>query len=90
MPLRILEELEEARALTRLFIQARAVPQEALPDAMHVATAVVHGVEYLATWNLKHIANEEAIAGIRRMCKNEGFEPVIIGTPRQLMREHHD
>ncbi len=81
---------DEAQALTRLFTQTRAVPQEAAADALHIATAVVHGVDYLATWNLKHIANAEAIAGVERVCKNEGYEPIIIGTPRQLMSEQDD
>jgi len=89
-PLRILEVRDEARALTRAFIRNRAVPQGAVDDALHIATAVVHGVEYLATWNLKHIANAESIARVEQVCKNEGYEPIIIGTPRQLMSEQHD
>lgn len=89
-PLRILKVPAEARALTDLFIRVRAVPQEALADALHIATAVVHGVEYLATWNLKHIANAKSIAMVERVCKNEGYEPIVIGTPLQLMGEQHD
>ena len=89
-PLRILEVPAEARALSGLFVRVRAVPQGALADALHIATAVVNGIEYLATWNLKHIANAQSIAVVERVCKNEGYEPIIIGTPLQLMGEQHD
>ena len=89
-PLRILDVTDKARALARAFIQTQAVPQEAAEDALHIATAVVHGVAYLATWNLRHIANAETIARVGQVCKNEGYEPIVIGTPHQLMSEQHD
>ena len=89
-PLRILEVSDKARALTTVFIRTRAVPQGPVEDAMHIATAVVHGVEYLATWNLKHIANAESVPRVAQVCKNEGYAPIIIGTPLQLMSKEHD
>lgn len=89
-PLRIVEVTDEAPALASAFIQTQAVPREAAEHSLHIATAVVHGVAYLATWKLRHIADAESIARVEQVCKDEGYEPIIIGTLRQLLGEQHD
>ena len=50
----------------------------AAQDAVHVALAVVNGVDYLVTWNLRHIANAVVQPGIERICRQAGFEPAAI------------
>ena len=50
----------------------------------HIAIAVVNGVDYLVTWNLRHIANAMMQAKIGRVCRQAGYEPTTIGTPDQL------
>jgi hypothetical protein len=51
----------------------------------HIALATAHGMQYLLTWNCKHIAN----AAVRRMvvktCRVHGYEPPVICTPEELM-----
>lgn len=39
------------------FIRAHAIPEKAAVDALHVAVAVVNGMDYVLTWNCTHIAN---------------------------------
>ena len=45
-----------AVALSEALIRGGAVPEKAESDAMHVAVAAVHGVDYLLTWNCRHLA----------------------------------
>ena len=59
-PLARLAFPREALALAQRLVDAGAVPRRAAPDAAHVAIAAVHNVEFLATWNLRHIANATA------------------------------
>lgn len=61
-----------------------AIPAKAVDDAYHVAIAAVHGMEYLATWNCRHIANAHMRQKIVHICQQAGFTPVVIATPQEL------
>ena len=76
---------DEATELGRLLVGTRAVPAEAAADAAHVAIAVVNEVDYLATWNMKHLANPVAAARIERVCRDSDRQPPVICTPSQLL-----
>ena len=56
---------------------------------LHFAIATVHGVEYLASWNHKHIVNASKREHIHQVCQKAGFEPTTICTPAELIREFH-
>jgi predicted nucleic acid-binding protein len=78
---------DEAIALAQKLLQVSALPTSEFADAVHVALAAVHGVDYLVTWNLKHIANAVTRHRIESTCRESGFEPPIICTPEELMEE---
>ena len=50
-----------------------------------VAIAVTNGVEYLLTWNCKHLVNATMRTKIEDVCRSAGYEPVIICTPEELL-----
>jgi hypothetical protein len=81
----ILEVNEEARELARQFIRERLIPAEAVEDAFHVAIATAQGMDFLLTWNCRHIANAEIIARLASLCDELGFEIPTLCTPEQLM-----
>jgi hypothetical protein len=62
-----------------------AVPVTAAEDALHIAIAAVHGVDFLLTWNFKHIANATMRYSIEHECREAGYEPPIICTPEELI-----
>lgn len=88
--LRVLEFLEllavseTALALAQVLMERGAVPTKAAADALHIAIAVTNGVEYLLTWNCRHIANASMRSRIERLCQTQGYEPTIICTPDEL------
>jgi predicted nucleic acid-binding protein len=67
----VLATTPEAERLAPLLLRAAALAPNAETDTLHVAVAVVHGMDYLLTWNCTHIAN----ATIRRAI--EKAVPVI-------------
>jgi len=83
--LTLLEMSEEALTLAQRLLQAKAIPQDFPEDALHVAVAVVNGIEYLLTWNYKHLANAGMRSKIETTCRELGYEAVIICTPEELM-----
>ena len=60
------------------------LPAKAAADARHVAVACVFGVDYLLTWNCKHIANAETLPRIYRMLRDLGFDPPLVVTPEEF------
>ena len=65
-------------------LAARLLPDKARSDAEHVATATVHGVDYLLTWNCKHIANAETLPRVYRLLTDMGYSPPLIVTPEEF------
>lgn len=88
--IQLLDASDESRALGRALIQAHALPTGAEQDAAHISVAVVNGVEYLATWNFRHIANPATAFRIEQVCRDEGYEPTMICTPSQLLEMRHE
>ena len=62
-----------------------AVPKTEPRDAIHISLAAVNGLEYLVSWNFKHIVNPTTRSAIERVCRDAGFVPPIICTPDELM-----
>ena len=83
--LTLLEVTEEAVTLAQELLTTGAVPEKAAEDALHLAIAVTNGVEYLLTWNCKHLANATMRTKIEDVCRAAGYEPVIICTPEELL-----
>jgi len=52
-----LDVSEEVEMLAEKLVSGAALPENAKTDALHIAIATVHGIDYLLTWNCKHIAN---------------------------------
>ena len=77
----------QARAFAQQLVAARAVPENSGSDAEHIAIAAVHGVDYLVSWNHKHLVNENQLRQIHRVCEAAGFRPVSVCTPTTLMEE---
>lgn len=75
----------EAVSLARTFIEKGPIPEKAAVDALHIAVATVHGMDYLLTWNCRHIANAEMRAAVAKICREAGYEPPIICTPEELL-----
>jgi len=85
--LEVLELSEEARVLASKLIDPGPVPKKAVEDALHIAVAVTNGVEYLLTWNHKHLANAAMRSSIEDICRSNGYEPSIICTPEELLED---
>jgi len=73
-----------ADELAKQLISGHAIPKSEPRDAAHISLAAVNGIEYLVTWNFKHIANATTRDAIESICRSTGYEPPIICTPDEL------
>ncbi len=78
---------DEAKMLARRIVADGGVPAHAEADALHVAIAAVHAVDYFLTWNCRHINNAVTKPIIRSTCAVAGFSCPEICTPLELLTE---
>ncbi|NBV22144.1 MAG: PIN domain-containing protein [Proteobacteria bacterium] len=76
----------EIEVLAARLLEETRLPAKSKQDALHLASAAVHGVDYLLTWNCTHIANAVIIPDVRTVCRLAGFECPQICTPQELMK----
>ncbi|NLS93534.1 MAG: type II toxin-antitoxin system VapC family toxin [Planctomycetaceae bacterium] len=81
----LLEICEDVDSLATALVGGVPLPEKAAIDALHISVAAVNGVEYLLTWNCKHIANPSLRPQIEYICREAGFEPPVICTPQELL-----
>jgi len=73
--LTMLEVSPDTDMLVEKLLDSDAVPRGSVFDAQHIAIATVHSVEYLVSWNHKHIVNEHKREHIKQICQEAGFQP---------------
>ena len=83
--LRQIEPTPEVGEFTKHLLAQGALPKAAADDALHIALAVIHGIDYLLTWNCRHIDNARTKPAIRRLCQEMGYQFPEICTPEELL-----
>ena len=76
-----------ARDLARSLITDSVLPARALADALHLAVAAVNGIEYLGTWNLRHLAGAVTRRRLENALRDRGYDAPTICTPEELLAE---
>lgn len=67
-------------------IMSRAIlSAKAQVDALHIATVAHHRIQYLLTWNCKHIANAQILPRIHQVLTDVGVPIPVICTPEELL-----
>ncbi len=82
-----LEVTKDAEALAQAILFSGVLPPAAVRDAAHVAVAVFHAVDYLLTWNCRHLANAQITRRIALTCQDLGYRMPVVCTPEELMGE---
>lgn len=84
-PLESLELVEEAAILAEGYVSRGIFHRRFLADALHVALASFHKIDYLVTWNFGHLANVRKQARLRLFNTAAGFFSPVIVTPEFLV-----
>jgi hypothetical protein len=71
--------------LAEQFLARSNLPAKADVDAVHIAVATVHSMDYLLTWNCKHIANAQIQRKLAEVSIDFGYELPILCTPYELL-----
>lgn len=80
-----LEIRAEAMALSLALIKATALPAKAEVDALHIAIAAYESMDFVLTWNFKHIANAQQTNKVRQVCSTFGVICPQLCSPLELL-----
>lgn len=83
--LTVLPVNDAAQELTERLLREGIIPSVAADDAAHLGVAAAHAMDFLLTWNCKHINNPHLIRRIEKACVAAGLACPIICTPAELM-----
>jgi hypothetical protein len=86
----LLSVTEEAEGLAELLVREKVMPGPVSGDAVHITLATVHAVDYVLTWNVRHLANPSKMPHLRIICLRAGLLPPTITTPELLWEENHE
>jgi hypothetical protein len=81
----VLQSDDSILKLASAFMKSGALPLKAERDAAHIAFSAVHGLDYLLTWNCKHIANPHIQKTLRRVAEKFDLELPVICTPEAMI-----
>ena len=86
----LLSLTDQAAHIAKLLLSERIMPAKAAQDALHIAIAAVHQVDFLLSWNFKHIANPVIQAQIAARLSGLGLALPFICPPEDLAGEEDE
>ena len=76
---------DEVEWLAKEYIRYGAIPENYLEDAYHIAIAVIHDIDYLLSWNFKHIVRIKTKDIVRMVNTLNNLRSIEIMTPAELL-----
>jgi len=83
----ILEATENSITLAKALITENAVPKSSTEDAIHISIAAVQNIDFLLTWNFKHINNANTRDRISLVISHQGYTCPVLCSPEELINE---
>ncbi len=77
----LLRTTSEVEDLAQELLESHSLPAKAATDALHIAIAACYGMDFLLTWNCKHIANPFSERLFQKIITQNGYRYPVITTP---------
>lgn len=78
---------DAVRTLALKYVDVNLLPENSFDDLMHAAIAAVNDMDFLVSWNLKHIVKVRTIAGINEVNASEGYRELKICTVQGVISD---
>ena len=86
----VLEVTDEALSLAQRLMTHLHLPETAVEDSLHIAIAVVSGMDYLLSWNCRHIANAQVAHQVLEFAQSWGYSGTLLCTPQSLLEDYDE
>lgn len=84
--MRFLPMPARAREFAETLVKEHVVPESKPGDALQMAVAAAHRMDYLLTWNYAHLANPIAQARLDAACRNAAWRAPLLVSPENIPR----
>ena len=81
----IIDVMDEVERLADEYISQQAIPGQYPEDAYHIALAVLNQMDYLLSWNFKHVVRRKTRDIVRMVNTLHGVRQIEIMTPAELL-----
>ena len=75
---------DEIEKMAHIYAQEKVIPVKYLPNAVHIATASIHNIPILVSWNFKHIVKLKTKVEINRLNRQYGYPQIDIASPQEV------
>ena len=75
---------DEVEKIANIYIREKVIPAKYLPDAVHIATASIHNIPVLVSWNFEHIVKLKTKVEINRINRERGYPQIDISSPQEV------
>jgi len=86
----IIDFCDEIAVLRDAYLQAGIVPVQSKADAEHIAAASVADVDFVVSWNFKHIVHYEKISGYHAVNLMNGYKQIRIYSPKEVVENEEE
>lgn len=81
----VLSLTDDVKLLAKKYIHHGAVPKHHEEDAYHIAIAVINDMDYLLSWNFKHLVREKTREVVNMVNTTNNFKKIEIITPAEIL-----
>lgn len=81
----LLSITDETGRFAGFLVEETPFPEKARIDALHIAVASMHKMDYILTWNFKHIANASIRSKLEVLAQRKNLDLPVICTPEELL-----
>jgi predicted nucleic acid-binding protein len=85
-----LKAVPEIETIVSVYLERKLMPRGDRGDAAHLAVASFYSVDFLLTWNCRHLANVNKTEHLERVNRELGIFVPTVTTPESLFREEAD
>lgn len=88
--MQFVEVTEEAYELAQKYLDEKVVGPTSSNDCTHIATATINKVDFLVSWNFKHIVNVFRIRGYNSINLRCDYSQLDIRSPKEIVYNEDD
>lgn len=81
----VLSLTDDIKLLAKEYIKNGAVSEKYEEDAYHIAIAVLHDMDYLLSWNFKHLVRQKTRDAVNMVNTNNKLKKIEIITPAEIL-----
>lgn len=81
----VLSITDKTEQLAEIYLRNRVVPASQISDALHLAIASTNRIDYLVSWNFRHLVRQSTRQGVKLINQGQGYPSFDIVAPSEFL-----